>query len=90
MFPIHVCSVSSVPVSTVVRRTPSAVLSLALNQPFVRELLHWRTSHPIDYDGSVLSWRGMGSDGFTDGPGPGALAKDVKLADDSFLLRWHV
>lgn len=63
-----------------------AVLSLAMNHEFPRELLHWRTSHPIDYATSPLSWTDASEASFQGGPRPGAPARNVKLAPDRFLL----
>lgn len=56
-----------------------AVLSLALEHEFVRGLLHWRTSHPIDYADSPLTWQDTTETRFTQGPRPGAPASNVQL-----------
>lgn len=56
-----------------------AVLSLALDHEFVRGLLHWRTSHPIDYAGSPLTWQDDTEAQFMRGPRPGAPASNVQL-----------
>lgn len=63
-----------------------AVLSLALDHAFVRDLLHWRTSHPIDYDASLITWHEADDTGFAGGPGPGAPARNVQLESGAFLL----
>ncbi len=61
-----------------------AVLSLAIDHEFARPLLHWRTSHPIDYEASPLTWKD--ADAFAAGPGPGAPPRNVRLADGGYLL----
>ncbi|MFO1325761.1 MAG: FAD-dependent monooxygenase [Rubrivivax sp.] len=63
-----------------------AVLSLSLTQPFVRPLYHWRTSRPHEYTHSMLNAPADDSAHFSDGPGPGAPPRNVRLADDDFLL----
>ncbi|MEZ5658482.1 MAG: FAD-dependent monooxygenase [Burkholderiaceae bacterium] len=67
-----------------------AVLSLALDQPWVRGLLHWRTSHPIDYADSPLTWPDAEAREFTQGPRPGAPPRNAQLipgrTDGGFLL----
>jgi 3-(3-hydroxy-phenyl)propionate hydroxylase len=55
-----------------------AVLSLSIDHEFTRPLLHWRTSHPIDYENSLLSWKD--ADAFTAGPAPGAPPRNVLLS----------
>lgn len=64
-----------------------AVLSLSLDDEFPRGLLHWRTSHPIDYASSPLttSDEDTGSH-FDSGPMPGAPARNVRLQDGAFLM----
>ncbi len=62
-----------------------AVLSLALKHAFPRGLLHWRTSHPIDYATSPLTWSDDAEKHFAAGPRPGAPAHNVKLADGHLL-----
>lgn len=56
-----------------------AVLSLALEHEFVRGLLHWRTSRPIDYADSPLSIVDATEVAFTAGPPPGAPARNTRL-----------
>ncbi|MGB3070595.1 MAG: FAD-dependent monooxygenase [Ottowia sp.] len=56
-----------------------AVLSLSLENEFTRGLLHWRTSHPMDYAGSPLSCPDVEGQGFSDGPTPGAPPRNVRL-----------
>jgi 3-(3-hydroxy-phenyl)propionate hydroxylase len=57
-----------------------AVLSLALNHEFPRGLLHWRTSHPIDYASSPLTWLDSSESSFNAGPRPGAPARNARVA----------
>ena len=63
-----------------------AVLDLAIQQEFPRGLLHWRTSRPMDYASSALTFRDSTEDQFTSGPGPGAPPRNVKLSEQQFLL----
>lgn len=56
-----------------------AVLSLSLKHAFTRPLLHWRTSRPIDYQDSPLTWRDAGDSRFEAGPRPGAPVRNVRL-----------
>ncbi|MGB7306102.1 MAG: FAD-dependent monooxygenase, partial [Burkholderiaceae bacterium] len=56
-----------------------AVLSLALDQDWVRGLLHWRTSHPIDYADSPATWHDPSEAQFDNGPHPGAPPRNVRL-----------
>ncbi|MDD2924339.1 FAD-dependent monooxygenase [Rhodoferax sp.] len=67
-----------------------AVLSLSLNHAFTRGLLHWRTSHPIDYASSPLTWVDATESNFAAGPTPGAPARNVQLEpgkpDSAYLL----
>jgi 3-(3-hydroxy-phenyl)propionate hydroxylase len=63
-----------------------AVLSLSMNHEFPRELLHWRTSHPMDYANSRLTWVDETERHFNAGPGPGAPARNAKLSTGGFLL----
>ncbi|CAM5405493.1 FAD-dependent monooxygenase [Eoetvoesiella caeni] len=67
-----------------------AVLSLSLDNEYPRGLLHWRTSHPIDYADSVLTLVDPQDNLFEAGPRPGAPAQDARLdtqnAGKGFLL----
>lgn len=63
-----------------------ATLSLALSQPFVQPLLHWRTSRPHEYRHSPLNATGDDDALFDDGPPPGAVARSVRLGSDRYLL----
>jgi len=56
-----------------------AVLSLSLDHEFTRGLLHWRTSHPIDYATSPLTWSDATESRFDAGPRPGAPARNARL-----------
>lgn len=56
-----------------------AVLSLALDHEWIRDLLHWRTSHPIDYAQSPLTQVDATDSSFAGGPAPGAPARNAKL-----------
>lgn len=58
-----------------------AVLSLSLNHEFTRPLLHWRTSRPIDYNDSPLTWHDASESVFPAGPRPGAPVRNVRLSD---------
>jgi 3-(3-hydroxy-phenyl)propionate hydroxylase len=62
-----------------------AVLSLALEHEFPRGLLHWRTSHPIDYATSPLTVGDAAQDAWTAGPRPGAPARNA-VVDGGFVL----
>ena len=63
-----------------------ATLSLALSQPFVRPLLHWRTSRPHEYLHSPLNSPEDDSRLFEAGPAPGAVMCSVRLGPDRYLL----
>lgn len=63
-----------------------AVLSLSLNHEFPRGLLHWRTSHPIDYADSSLTTAEASGQTFDAGPRAGAPARNVKLGEGRYLL----
>jgi 3-(3-hydroxy-phenyl)propionate hydroxylase len=54
-----------------------AILSLSLKHEFTRGLLHWRTSRPIDYADSPLTWVDPTDTQFGAGPTPGAPARNV-------------
>lgn len=58
-----------------------AVLSLSLDHEFTRGLLHWRTSRPIDYAQSPLSWHDEDERSFANGPAPGGPPSNVLLQD---------
>ncbi len=67
-----------------------AVLSLSMNHAYPRDLLHWRTSHPIDYATSPLTLVDVTEGQFNAGPRPGAPAHNAKLQpqnpDSGFVL----
>ena len=64
----------------------NAVLSLSLQNEFVRPLYHWRTSRPHEYTHSMLNSRGDDNALFTAGLAHGAPPQNVRLAADDFLL----
>jgi 3-(3-hydroxy-phenyl)propionate hydroxylase len=59
-----------------------AVLSLSLDQAFPRGLLHWRTSRPIDYADSPLTWHDETEPDFQAGPAPGAPPRNARVTVD--------
>lgn len=63
-----------------------ATLSLALTQPFVRPLFHWRTSRPHDYPDSTINARASDDAAWRGGPAEGALFANRRLAEDRFLF----
>jgi len=63
-----------------------AVLSLALTQPFVRPLFHWRTSRAHDHRDSPLNDPADDDALFGLGPGRGAPLPNLRLDDGSHLL----
>jgi 3-(3-hydroxy-phenyl)propionate hydroxylase len=63
-----------------------AVLSLSLQEAFVRPLYHWRTSRPHEYTHSMLNSLGDDNALFTAGPAHGAPPQNIRLATDDFLL----
>jgi 3-(3-hydroxy-phenyl)propionate hydroxylase len=63
-----------------------ATLSLALSQPFVRPLFHWRTSRPHDYPDSPLNARSSDPDAWPGGPAEGALFGNRRLGEDRHLF----
>jgi len=63
-----------------------AVLSLSLSQEFVRPLYHWRTSRPHEYTHSALNCVGDDDASFSAGPAHGAPPRNVRLANDDYLL----
>lgn len=64
----------------------NAVLSLSLQNEFVRPLYHWRTSRPHEYTHSMLNSRGDDNALFTDGPAHGAPPRNIRLGANDFLL----
>ena len=68
------------------RELRDAVLSLALTEPFVRPLLHWRTSRPHDYEASRLNSRDDDDEAFTAGPAKGGPPVNARLGENDFLL----
>ena len=63
-----------------------AVLSLSLQEEFVRPLYHWRTSRPHEYTDSMLNSAGDDDALFTAGPAHGAPPRNIRLSADHFLL----
>jgi 3-(3-hydroxy-phenyl)propionate hydroxylase len=63
-----------------------ATLSLALSQPFPRELLNWRTSRPHDYPAGPLNRFPEADAAFHRGPGVGAPLANVRLGEDAYLF----
>jgi 3-(3-hydroxy-phenyl)propionate hydroxylase len=63
-----------------------AVLSLCLSEDFPKDLLHWRTSRPHDYRRSPLNSFPEADAAFGGGIAPGQPVRNVKLADDEYLL----
>lgn len=63
-----------------------ATLSLAISQPWVRPLLHWRTSRPHEYRSSILNCAQDDDRLFAGGPSTGAVLANVRLGPDVFLL----
>ncbi len=74
------------PPSAGFRLMRDAVLSLALEQDFVRDLLHWRTSRPHSYHHSPLNSFLDDDARFGGGPACGATLQNVKLGEDDFLF----
>lgn len=68
------------------RLVRDAVLSLSLSQEFVRPLYHWRTSRPHAYMNSALNCAGDDNLLFRTGPAAGAPPKNIRLAQDNYLL----
>lgn len=64
----------------------NAVLSLSLQNEFVRPLYHWRTSRPHEYTHSMLNSRGDDNALFTDSPAHGAPPRNIRLGANDFLL----
>jgi 3-(3-hydroxy-phenyl)propionate hydroxylase len=65
-----------------------AVLQLSASKDFTRPLLHWRTSHPIDYKQSPLTTADTKDARFEDGPRPGAPARNVCINPEASPKRW--
>jgi len=63
-----------------------AVLSLSLQEAFVRPLYHWRTSRPHEYTHSALNCPDDDNTRFQAGPGHGAPPRNIRLGDDDYLL----
>lgn len=65
-----------------------AVLSWSLTQSFPKDLLHWRTSRPHEYDASPLNTRPdtSASNEFSGGILIGHAARNVKLGDGDYLF----
>lgn len=63
-----------------------ATLSLALTQPYVRPLMHWRTSRAHDYHASRLNCADDDNLLFAGGPGNGSPIPNIKLAMDDYLF----
>ena len=63
-----------------------AVLELAIHHDFPRGLLHWRTSRPIDYAGSAITFHDTTESQFHAGPPPGAPPRNVQVGEQKFLL----
>lgn len=62
------------------------MLSLSLTEAFVRPLYHWRTSRPHEYTHSRLNSAQDDNAQFTTGPALGAPPRNIRLADNDFLL----
>lgn len=65
-----------------------AILQLSVAQEFTRPLLHWRTSHPIDYIQSTLTTADLNASDFSEGPRPGAPARNVCIDPEAAAKRW--
>ena len=63
-----------------------ATLSLALSQPFVRPLFHWRTSRPHHYVSSSLNSFEKENHRSDNGIVNGSPVRNVKLGPDDFLM----
>jgi 3-(3-hydroxy-phenyl)propionate hydroxylase len=63
-----------------------AVLSFCLSEDFLKDLLHWRTSRPHNYQLSALNSYPEANAAFADGIACGQPARNVKLADDDYLF----
>lgn len=74
------------PPSTGYRLLRDATLSLALSQPFIRPLLHWRTSRPHEYLHSSLNSPEDDNALFTQGPADGVVIPNVRLGPEHYLM----
>jgi 3-(3-hydroxy-phenyl)propionate hydroxylase len=63
-----------------------AVLSFCLSEDFLKDLLHWRTSRPHNYQLSALNSYPEANAAFADGLACGQPARNVKLGDDDYLF----
>jgi 3-(3-hydroxy-phenyl)propionate hydroxylase len=63
-----------------------AVLSFCLSEGFLKDLLHWRTSRPHNYQFSALNSYPEANAAFADGIACGQPARNVKLGDDDYLF----
>lgn len=63
-----------------------AVLSFALSEDFLKELMHWRTSRPHSYHGSPLNSFAEADRAFVGGLACGQAVRNVKLGPDDYLL----
>lgn len=63
-----------------------ATLSLALSEPFVRPLLHWRTSRPHHYVTSPLNSFAEENSRSDKGVANGSPVLNVRLGDDDYLM----
>ena len=63
-----------------------ATLSLALTQPFVRPLFHWRTSRPHHYVASSLNSFDEENKRSNKGIANGSPVRNVKLGPDDYLM----
>ena len=68
------------------RQMRDAVLSFCLSEDFLKDLLHWRTSRPHDYHLSPLNSFPEADAAFSGGVARGQPARNVKLAEDDYLL----
>lgn len=63
-----------------------ATLSLSLSQPFVRPLMHWRTSRPHHYVSSALNSFEEENNRSDRGIANGSPVKNIKLGDEDYLM----
>lgn len=77
------------PPSRGTRLMRDAVLSFSLSEEFCKDLMHWRTSRPHDYPDSPLNSDALDDQAFPGGLSCGQPARNVHLADGSYLFdRW--